>query len=305
MYLLNYNSSGYSKFSSIMKNFVNMFNFRENGIIHTKNNCGRTCLHTAAVYGKFEVLKYLVNCGASLQDTDNKGNTALSLAVYYGHLDIIKYLVTKGSSLHGMFQGHTHLQWSAIRGHLEIMKYLLSNGAHVEEKDEDDISIIQLACMYGHIDIVVFLHQNGCSITEKNIVSQGTCLLYASINGHLGVIKYLLANGSCIDEKSADDSAITFASKGGYLETIQWLVNEKGCSLQEMNNEGTCVMNAAKKRHIDCVIWMLHNGSSLDENNSVGYSGKIYQVKSCRDILKNNGLYETAKKALTTKSSRK
>ena len=213
--------------------------------------------------------------------------------------------MANGSSLNEVLDGNTPLLWSSINGHLEVMKYLLRNGASIEEKNNDDLSSIEIACMCGHLDIVMYLHQNGCSITERNKFSQGTCLLYAAHKGQLDIIKYLLANGSSIDEKSKSDSSITLASAKGHLETIKWLVTEKGCSLQEMNTKGTCIMNAAKSKHFDCVVWMLHNGSSLDENTCIDHRGIIFQVASCKDILVFNGLYETVKKALTTKSSRK
>ena len=65
-------------------------------------------------------------------------------------------------------------------------------------------------------------------------------------------------------------------------------------------------MNAATNRHVDCVVWMLSNGSSLDENTKLRYDGTVINNKySCEDILKNNGLYEKVKRLYSTKSSRK
>ena len=51
----------------------------------------------------------------------------------------------------------------------------------------------------------------------------------------------------------------------GHLELVKYLV-DIGCSLQEKDNQGTCIMNAALNEHIELVVWMLFNGASLDEN---------------------------------------
>ena len=60
-------------------------------------------------------------------------------------------------------------------------------------------------------------------------------------------------------------SCLTIACNHGHLELIKWLVNEKGCFLDETDENGTCIINAARNKHIECVVWMLHNGSSTPE----------------------------------------
>ena len=91
----------------------------------------------------------------------------------------------------------------------------------------------------------------------------------------------------------------------GELEILKFLV-ENGCSLQETNRNGTCIMNAAENSHTELVIWMLSNGSSIDENYGIDSFGNTTTLsESCEDILKRNGIYTAVKRAFTTKSSRK
>jgi len=98
------------------------------------------------------------------------------------------------------------------------------------------------------------------------------------------------------------ESFITLASRNGHLDTIKWLVIEKGFSLQAMNHYGTCLMNACELCHIDCIIWMLSNGSSLAENTKLDYNGNILTSKSGEEILKLNGFYEDVQSMLTSKN---
>ena len=85
---------------------------------------------------------------------------------------------------------------------------------------------------------------------------------------------------------------------------IKYLVNEKGCSLQEITTFGTCIMNAARNNHFECVLWMLSNGASLDENTRLDNKGNIIKCKSCEDILKEKGKFDELKRVFETKSSK-
>ena len=77
---------------------------------------------------------------------------------------------------------------------------------------------------------------------------------------------------------------------------IQWLL-EQGCSLQDTNKYGTCVMNAAIHRRSEAVIWMLSNGSSISENT--------IKTTSCENMMKAKGIYQSLSHIYKSKSSRK
>ena len=55
-----------------------------------------------------------------------------------GHLEIVKYLVENGANINEKNKdGDTPLICASINGHLEIVKYLCQNGDNVNEKDKD------------------------------------------------------------------------------------------------------------------------------------------------------------------------
>merc|ERR1711862_1088040 len=113
-------------------------------------------------------------------------------------------------------------------------------GCHVQEDDSLRGSISSsFVAGNGHFEMFKFLVENVCKIKEPIWLDS------AAGGGHLKIIKYLIEKGNDINEHS---SCITFASKNGHLEVIKYLV-EKGCSLQSMNTNGTCIMNAAKFNH--------------------------------------------------------
>ena len=53
------------------------------------------------------------------------------------------------------------------------------------------------------------------------------------------------------------------------------------------------------------VLWMLSNGSSLDENTKLDFNGNIIECQSCADILKKKGIFEKVKRMCDTKISKK
>ena len=84
--------------------------------IHANNN---EALRLASKYGKYDVVKYLVENGAANNDK------ALRLASKYGHIHIVKYLVEQGAvDIHARDKA---LRLAGEYGHIHIVKYLLSS----------------------------------------------------------------------------------------------------------------------------------------------------------------------------------
>ena len=54
---------------------------------------GRTLLHCAAMTGKLEICKYLIEDRVNLHPKDKGGATPLGYAIQYGHLDVCKLII--------------------------------------------------------------------------------------------------------------------------------------------------------------------------------------------------------------------
>lgn len=46
------------------------------------------------------MVKFLIECGATVNMTDTDGWTPLDYAAYYGHLEVVKWLVERGDNVH-------------------------------------------------------------------------------------------------------------------------------------------------------------------------------------------------------------
>ncbi len=84
---------------AVVKGHVNMVKFllkQERKAIHHKNVHGWTPLHTAAVYGHFEIAKILPAKKAGIDTKNNDGDTPLKLAEKNGHTKVVKLLLKHG-----------------------------------------------------------------------------------------------------------------------------------------------------------------------------------------------------------------
>ncbi len=97
----------------------------------TDPNCPRTALMTAVAEGHFEIVRWLVERGATINHYSNGHADGIVFrgAVIGGHLEIVKYLVEHGADIHGHWHGVNALMDAEFYGHPEIADYLRSLGA--------------------------------------------------------------------------------------------------------------------------------------------------------------------------------
>jgi ankyrin repeat protein len=98
---------------------------------------GFSALVAASRNGHFEVVKYLVEHGANIeQASNNRDKTALLAAAFKGHLDIVGYLIEKGANVNAQsINGFTPLTDAAINGDIRVVTFLVEHGADVRIKD--------------------------------------------------------------------------------------------------------------------------------------------------------------------------
>ncbi len=89
------------------------------------SNNGWTPLIYTSHYGRFHIVKELINVGVDINKTDNFGCTALIYASTYGYLNIVKILLEFGADIYkNSIDKHTALSIALQNGHKEIVNII-------------------------------------------------------------------------------------------------------------------------------------------------------------------------------------
>lgn len=192
---------------------------------------GRTALYLAILYRHLDVARFLLNAQASPDATCQCGTTCVSKAAENGDIEILKLLLERGASWRtqnqdqesprdlAMRNGHL-LAWkrfqicerdrlqkflkAAKKGQIEDMKDLiLRGGVDCGARGSTGSSALDLAVQHGQIEAVKFLLYDDTISpvpTAQRVqimdARQRTALHWAAINGNAAIVELLLAAGA-------------------------------------------------------------------------------------------------------------
>jgi len=139
---------------------------------------GAPIIAIAARAGSVEVVRFLIESRADLNQLTPAGETALMLASYFKadgdatgrasferHERVARMLVEAGASLENVPHSYTPLSYAAFQGHDHIIVYLLERGAQVNGGSSPPLAYINtplmMAAMQGHRSSVLLLLRAG------------------------------------------------------------------------------------------------------------------------------------------------
>ena len=119
----------------------------------------RTALHVAASDGALEVVKVLIEEGASLNERDRFGHTPLDEAVAYQHASVAELLMFYNAEHGDLARLEAQLITAAAANDLNAARALLSSGVPATCFDYDRRTPLHLAVSEGHIEMAKLLLQ--------------------------------------------------------------------------------------------------------------------------------------------------
>ena len=186
---LNENSNIYQK-SNLLHHgaFANSLEILQNSIdtcdIEEKNADGNTALHIAAIFGGAEVLDFLLDSGANINEENNRGLLPFELARQTQNSDNTRLLLWRDCPIHR----------AIVLNDEEKIRNLLLQGADIDLQDSQGNTPLHLAAQIDG-QIMKFFIENGANVLLQNKTGN-TALHFAACDSDSKKAKLLLENGA-------------------------------------------------------------------------------------------------------------
>ncbi|XP_043394958.1 serine/threonine-protein phosphatase 6 regulatory ankyrin repeat subunit A isoform X5 [Chelonia mydas] len=241
-----------------------------------------TPLHLAAAGGHHEVVKVLLQTGASAADEDGEGMTAIHLAAKHGHISVLEAL--KGSislRITSTKTGFTALHVAAHYGQLDFVRDMLarglatmrseppkftSEGQQVKEQgSESGFTPLHLAAQSGHESLVrLLLNYPGVQVDCQTSLQGSTPLHLAAQHGHTAVVGLLLSKSTSqlhLRDKRGR-TCLHLAAANGHVEMVRALLGQ-GAEINVTDKQGWGPLHfAAKSGFLDSVRLLVESGAT-------------------------------------------
>jgi len=149
-------------FPDIDGDIQNVRNLIESGVSVNKKYgmYAASLLYFAAIRGRKDIVEYLIEQGADVNQPDIGMNTPLHGAVQCGMINIIECLIINGANIdHRTADDYTALMIASDHNYIEVVKYLLENRASKEYIDGEGDTAAGIARQNEHHAIADYIDQ--------------------------------------------------------------------------------------------------------------------------------------------------
>ncbi len=237
-----------------------------------KNWAGTTALHLAAMLGRREIARLLIEKGANLEARTRGGSYApLHFAAINGRLGVARLLIEKGAKVGApTAQGRVPLHMAAVDGSGEMIKLLLGKGAKVDARTTAKATPLTFAINEDNARNVRLLLDKGAEVDARP-ASGDTPLLTAAMRGNKEIVELLLARGADLKARnSVGTTAMHWAAYAGHLEVVK-LLKENGLPVDARTRDRSTSLHAAAGRGFgEVVAYLLKAGAALEAGSAGG-----------------------------------
>lgn len=211
-----------------------------------------------------EELRYIIKLGGDWQVKSSNGDGILHLVTRNGNFEAVKYFLELGSDLretNAIGLKPMHYVAQVKRNFRETLQVLVGFGADINAIGLNNFNLV-LQCAFAgrRMEELRYVIELGGDWQAKTSSGNGALHL-AARNGNFEVVKYLLDLGADIHEKDANGlEAIHFLSVANenFKETLE-ILTEKGSSINAVDNRGGnllfhCALEGRSKLEMELLI---------------------------------------------------
>ncbi|EGF79899.1 hypothetical protein BATDEDRAFT_35226 [Batrachochytrium dendrobatidis JAM81] len=203
--------------------------------MESRDKNGKTILMLACQSGSGEMVRLLLQRGASTHSTTRSGKTALSIAVTYGSIKAAEAILQHDPEQAKLADlgGSTPLMWAAenasttVRHSVAILELLLQQGVDVNQEDPRGHTAFDRLCITsGNVRAAKALILAGARIVQEvDKKHPMTSLMSAALNGHLELVRELMEKyGSDPTVRSEHGgTAKSFAETNGHRAIVNMI----------------------------------------------------------------------------------
>ncbi|KAL7948063.1 ankyrin repeat-containing domain protein [Trichoderma barbatum] len=244
----------------------------------TPTRYGWSPLNVACCHGSLGVVKLLLdNYGLSMDGDSGNNWSALRSASTYGHANILTYLLQRGADTTPEAGGWSCLHTAADGGHTSAVEALLDHGLDPSAvANETGWTPLTLAVDKGHYDTVELLLDRGVDI-EQRCTNRWTALCMAANRGDLAMVKLLVERGANVVAKAVGGwTPMTLAATNGH-ETIVNLLVAHGADIHMKTLSGwTPLMAASDGGYATLAKMLIDRGADVQTTSSNGWTSLTY-----------------------------
>jgi len=247
----------------------------------TDKEFGNSCLHQAIKGNHLEICKYLVEVQkVSLSSTESCGMTPLMLATVFNNVDMLRYLLEVGADI----DEPTHNDASAIyfacqNNHMEALRFLTERGADLNKATNTGATPLYIACEEGNFDVVKHLIEVQADVhLPLNNGASPTCI--ACENGYLPIVQLLVEGGGADVNQCTNDgtSPLYIASEKNHLDIVKYLL-ERGADVNAPKDNGiTPLYIACQCATAQLVTLLIDSGADLSIVNLINGNTPLHAV---------------------------